>query len=98
MLTIDRIGLAPLAQRCREAASATRIYEADFHFVLCEYAVRMPWVAWRPPTLRALRLRAVETLSIMHTQEKNRERELKASLGLLSSVISGDALASPFSQ
>ncbi len=28
----------------------------DAH-VLCEYAARKPWVVWRPPTARALRLR-----------------------------------------
>jgi transposase len=59
--------------------------------VLCEYATRMPWVAWRPPTARALRLRAItraiESLGVMHTQEKNREHALKASLALPSLVI-----------
>jgi transposase len=59
--------------------------------VLCEYAARMPWVAWRPPTARALRLRAItraiESLGVMHTQEKNREHALKASQALPSLVI-----------
>src|SRR6266516_769822 len=31
---IDRIGLAPLAQRLREAASATRINNADLHLIV----------------------------------------------------------------
>jgi transposase len=59
--------------------------------VLCEYAVRMPWVAWRPPTAPALRLRAItraiESLGVMHTQEKNREHALKASQALPCLVI-----------
>ena len=59
--------------------------------VLCEYAARMPWVVWRPPTARALRLRAItraiESLGVMHTQEKNREHALKASQALPSLVI-----------
>ena len=59
--------------------------------VLCEYAARMPWVLWRPPTTRALRLRAItraiESLGVMHTQEKNREHALKASQALPSLVI-----------
>ena len=59
--------------------------------VLCEYAARMPWVTWRPPTARALRLRAItraiESLGVMHTQEKNREHALKASQALPSLVI-----------
>lgn len=59
--------------------------------VLCEYAVRMPWVAWRPPTAPALRLRAItraiESLGVMHTQEKNREHALKASRALPCLVI-----------
>ena len=59
--------------------------------VLCEYAARMPWVVWQPPTPRGLRLRAItrtiESLGVMHTQEKNREHALKASLALPSLVI-----------
>lgn len=59
--------------------------------VLCEYAARMPWVTWRPPSARALRLRAItraiESLGVMHTQEKNREHALKASQALPSLVI-----------
>jgi len=42
--------------------------------VLCEYAARMPWVAWQPPSSLALRLRAItraiEALGVIHTQEK----------------------------
>jgi transposase len=59
--------------------------------VLCEYAARMPWLTWRPPSARALRLRAItraiESLGVMHTQEKNREHALKASQALPSLVI-----------
>ena len=59
--------------------------------VLCEYAVRMPWVVWRPPTARALRLRAItraiEGLGVMRTQEKNREHALRSSQALPSLVI-----------
>ncbi len=59
--------------------------------VLCEYAARMPWVAWNPPSPRALRLRtvtrAIESLGVMHTQEKNREHALKASQALPALVI-----------
>ena len=54
--------------------------------VLCEYAARMPWEPWSPPSAAALRLRAitraVENLGVMHTQEKNREHALKASQAL----------------
>ena len=54
--------------------------------VLCEYAARMPWEPWQPPSAAALRLRAimraVENLGVMHTQEKNREHALKASQAL----------------
>jgi hypothetical protein len=42
--------------------------------VLCEFAARMPWVAWQPPSSLALRLRAItraiEALGVMQTQEK----------------------------
>src|SRR5512142_459057 len=59
--------------------------------VLCEYAARMPWVGWRPPTAPALRLRAItraiESLGVMHTQEKNRDHALNASQALPSLVI-----------
>lgn len=54
--------------------------------VLCQYAVRMPWEPWRPPSAAALRLRAItraiENLGVMHTQETNREHALKASQAL----------------
>jgi transposase len=50
--------------------------------VLCQYAARMPWEAWQPPSLPALRLRAItraiESLGIMHTQESNRAHALAA--------------------
>jgi transposase len=59
--------------------------------VLCQYAARMPWVVWCPPTARALKLRAItraiESLGVMNTQEKNREHALKASQALPSLVI-----------
>ena len=54
--------------------------------VLCQYAARMPWDSWRPPSSAALRLRAITRaiadLVVMHTQEKNREHALKASQAL----------------
>src|SRR6202165_5339060 len=59
--------------------------------VLCEYAARMPWVAWQPPSSLALRLRAItraiEALGVMHTQEKNREHALATSQALPVMVI-----------
>src|SRR5438477_8060873 len=59
--------------------------------VLCEYAARMPWVAWQPPSSLALRLRAItraiEALGVMHTQEKNREHALASSQALPAVVI-----------
>ena len=59
--------------------------------VLCEYAARMPWVAWQPPSSLALRLRAItraiESLGVMHTQEKNREHALASSQALPAMVI-----------
>jgi transposase len=59
--------------------------------VLCEYAARMPWVAWQPPSSLALRLRAItraiEALGVMHTQEKNREHALATSRALPVMVI-----------
>jgi transposase len=54
--------------------------------VLCQYALRMPWVPWVPPTRQALRLRsltrAIEALSVTQTQEKNRQHSLRASQAL----------------
>lgn len=62
----------------------------DAH-VLCEYALRMPWVRWRPPSLKALHLRAVmravEDLNSILTQEKNRGHALAASQAMPSLVI-----------
>ena len=59
--------------------------------VLCEYAARMPWLAWQPPSSLALRLRAItraiEALGVMHTQEKNREHALATSQALPAMVI-----------
>ena len=54
--------------------------------VLCEYALRMPWVPWVPPDLLTLRLRAltraIEALTVIQTQEKNRQHSLLASQAL----------------
>jgi transposase len=62
----------------------------DAH-VLCQYAVRMPWVAWVPPSGLALRLRgltrAIEALGVTQTQEKNRQHSLRASRALSTFVI-----------
>lgn len=59
--------------------------------VLCEYAMRMPWVPWVPPSLVALRLRsltrAIEDLIVMQTQNKNRQHSLMASQALPAIVI-----------
>ncbi len=59
--------------------------------VLCEYAVRMPWVAWCPPSALTLGLRAItraiESLSAMRTQEINREHALKATQALPALVV-----------
>ena len=55
--------------------------------VLCEYAARMPWVAWQPPSSLALRLRAIEAWGVMHTQEKNREHALATSQAWPAMVI-----------
>jgi transposase len=62
----------------------------DAH-VLCEYALRMRWVPWQPPSSTALHLRAVmravEDLNSILTQEKNREHALAASEALPSLVL-----------
>jgi transposase len=62
----------------------------DAH-VLCEYARRMPWVPWQPPSSTALHLRAVmravEDLTSILTQEKNREHALAASQALPALVL-----------
>ena len=59
--------------------------------VLCEYALRMRWVPWVPPSLAALRLRgitrAIEVLVAMQTQEKNRQHSLLASDALPALLI-----------
>ena len=59
--------------------------------VLCQYAARMPWVAWQPPSLPALRLRAItraiESLGVMHTQENNRAHALSCSQALPALVL-----------
>jgi hypothetical protein len=57
----------------------------DAH-VLCHYAVRMPWVGWQPTSSLALRLRAItraiESLGVMLTPEKNRAHALGSSQAL----------------
>jgi transposase len=62
----------------------------DAH-VLCQYAWRMPWVSWVPPSMLALRLRgltrAIEALGVTQTQEKNRRHSLKASKVLSTFLI-----------
>src|SRR6201997_5769561 len=62
----------------------------DAH-VLCQYAVRMPWEPWVPPTPLALRLRgltrAIEAVGVTQTQEKNRQHSLQASQALSTFVI-----------
>src|ERR1700756_1370300 len=54
--------------------------------VLCEYAARMPWVAWQPPSSVALHLRAVARaiadLGSIHTQQNNRAHASAASQAL----------------
>jgi transposase len=59
--------------------------------VLCEYAARLPWMPWQPPSSVALRLRAItraiEALGVMLTQEKNREHALVSSQALPAIVI-----------
>jgi transposase len=59
--------------------------------VLCQYVVRMPWVGWQPPSSLALRLRAItraiESLGVMHTQEKNRAHALSSSQALPALVL-----------
>jgi transposase len=59
--------------------------------VLCEYAARMPWESWNPPSSTALRLRAItraiESLGVMHTQESNRAHALGSSEALPALVL-----------
>lgn len=59
--------------------------------VLCQYAARMPWVPWQPPSSVALRLRAitraVESLGVMHTQENNRAHAVSCSQALPALVL-----------
>src|SRR5215831_21109903 len=54
--------------------------------VLCQYAARMPWEAWKPPSSTALRLRAItraiESLGVIHTQQNNRAHASAASQAL----------------
>lgn len=59
--------------------------------VLCQYAARMPFQAWQPPSSAALRLRAItraiESLGVMHTQENNRAHALGSSQALPALVL-----------
>ena len=54
--------------------------------VLCEYAARMPWVPWQPPSSVALHLRAltraIADLGVIHTQQNNRAHAAAASQAL----------------
>jgi len=58
---------------------------------LCQYAARMPWESWKPPSATALRLRAIpramESLGVMHTQESNRGHALASSQALPALVL-----------
>jgi transposase len=60
-------------------------------YVLCQYAARMPWESWQPPSSTALRLRAItraiESLGVMHTQENNRAHALSSSQALPALVL-----------
>jgi transposase len=53
---------------------------------LCEYAGRMPWVRWQPPSPVALHLRAltraIADLGVIHTQQNNRAYAAAASQAL----------------
>lgn len=59
--------------------------------VLCEYAARMPWVPWQPPSAVALPLRAIPRaitdLSAIHTQQNNRAHAAAASQALPALVV-----------
>ena len=59
--------------------------------VLCQYAARMPWESWKPPSSTALHLRAItraiESLGVMHTQENNRAHALCSSEALPALVL-----------
>jgi transposase len=54
--------------------------------VLCEFAARMPWVPWQPPSPVALHLRArtraIADLGAIHTQQNNRAHAAAASHAL----------------
>jgi transposase len=59
--------------------------------VLCEYAARMPWAPWQPPSPIALHLRAltraIADLSGIHTQQNNRAHAAAASHALPGLVV-----------
>lgn len=54
--------------------------------VLAEYAARMPWTSWQPPSAAALQLRAITraiaALGVTVAQQKNRQHALAASAAL----------------
>ena len=59
--------------------------------VLCEFAARMPWVRWQPPSPVALHLRALTRaladLGAIHTQQSNRAHAAAASQALPALVV-----------
>ncbi len=64
-----------MANRFAQTLRRSKTDAADA-LVLAEYSCRMPFTAWRPPSLSALRLRAVGrhivALVVQHTREQNR--------------------------
>ncbi len=59
--------------------------------VLCDFAARMPWVRWQPPSPVALHLRAltraIADLGAIHTQQNNRAHAAAASQALPALVV-----------
>ncbi len=64
-----------MANRFAQTLRRSKTDAADA-LVLAEYSCRMPFTAWRPPSLSALRLRAagrhIAALVVQHTREQNR--------------------------
>jgi transposase len=64
-----------MANRFAQTLRRSKTDAADA-LVLAEYSCRMPFTAWRPPSLSGLRLRAVGrhivALVVQHTREQNR--------------------------
>jgi transposase len=91
-LTLDQAGVAvmvanPRAVRHFAQALLQRSKNDDLDAgVLCEFAARMPFVAWRPPSAAALKLVAVarrlEALTDMMAAEKNRRHAASLSQAL----------------